>query len=323
MKKFSSTTRGSSRRTSQIKKRIGIAILVGVVLLVLIWVTPRALGAIASLIFTPIQSAKLWLSESTSNLPTYLRDRNELIEENLSLKEELALDGGNDRSIHLLKKENEELRALLGEESEQRLLAAIIGRPNALPYDVLVIDRGANEGVVKDAPVYIGDNRVIGLVTKVFAESAVIELVTTPGFVTSVFVVGPDIYTNAVGVGGGQLRVGVPQGINLNVGDPVILPAVKSGVYGEINHIDSLPTQPEQYGYVSTDIPIQSLRYVAVGSVPVRSISFEEAETIVAEGLTELFKVPVPEGVLISTQHSSSTASTSAEQATTSEESDI
>ncbi len=313
MKKFSSTTRVNSRRTSPIKKRIGLIVIIGLLALFLLWVVPKAFAQVAAIIFVPIEVTRTWLFESSGSLPQYLRDRATLIEENETLKEQLALDNSSDRYAELMRQENEELRALLGGTSEERILASIIGRPNALPYDVLVIDRGSNDGIALDAPVFIADNRVIGIVSKVFAKSAIIELVTTPNLVSSVFVVGPDIFTNAVGMGGGQLRIGVPQGIALTIGDAVILPAVQSGVFGSINHIESLPTRPEQYAYVSTDIPLQSLRFVSVARTPLQSVSFEEAQAVVNDGLSTLFSVPVPEGVLVlpgSTSTATSTATT-------------
>ncbi len=320
MKKFSSTTRVSSRRTSQTKKRIGLLLIVGLLSVFLWWLIPQALATISSLVMVPIQSSKTWLFESSGNLPQYFRDRSALVDENEQLREDLALQGGNDYVTELLQKDNEELRALLGAEDEKRVLAGIIGRPDSLPYDVLVIDRGSNNGLTKNAPVYIGDNRVIGLVSKVFRTSAVVTLLTTPGHMSSVYIIGPDIYTNAVGLGGGQLRVGVPQGIDLEIGNSVILPSVHSQVFGSIEHIESLPTRPEQYGFVSTDIPLQSLRHVAVGSAPLEDVSFEDAQEIVAETLSSLFTVPVPEGVLVVPEVATSTATTTETIATTSSE---
>lgn len=323
MKKYSSITRVNSRRTSPIKKRIGAILIVGCIAALLVFIAPRLLAGVASVVAAPVQKTKTWLAESSGNLPLYFRDRQELIEENLSLQEKLAVWHGKEHSLELLERENDKLRSLLGEFGEKRVVAGIIGRPNALPYDVIVIDKGSTDGVILDAPVYIGDDRVIGIVQKVFADSAVVELITTPGFSTSVFVIGPDIYTTAVGLGGGQLRIGVPQGIPLAQGDPVVIPSVRSGIYGTISHIESLPTRPEQYGYVSTDIPLQSLRLVAVGSAPMRSVSFEEAQEIVAEQVDRYFTVPVPEGVLVVTGLASSSASTTDTEVSTTTNADM
>lgn len=311
MKRYSSITRGSSRRTSLNKKRIGVVVLLSVFLILLIWFVPFVFGFFASLVIAPIQATHTWLYESSSNLPFYLRDRSALIEENIELRQSLAVADGSEHQVRMLRKENEELRTLLGGREEERLMAGVIGRPSTLPYDVLVIDQGSLAGVEVDAPVYIGDDRVIGQVVTVFPQSSIVALVTSPGFESSVYIEGPDIYTNAIGMGGGQLRVGVPQGIKLTEGDQVILPAVAPGLFGTINHVESSPTGPEQFGFVSTDVPLQSLHYVAVGKSRIVPVSFEEAQEHVESSLTRLFTVPVPEGILVVTEPASTTATSS------------
>ncbi len=310
MKKFSSITRVSSRRTSRSKQLAlfgGVALLVGglLVLVPIIFIT------LASLIFTPIANVKTWLFESSSSFPQFFRDRTTLIGEVERLRSELAGVGGNRFTIDTLKQENDELRRLLGYEGETRILAGIIGRPSQLPYDVLMLDRGSSDGIVEGAPVFISDSTIIGLVRKVTNNSSIVELITTPNFETTVFIIGPDIFTTAVGIGGGQLRVGVPQGILLQEGDLVVIPSVTSGVYGAVTHVDSQPTQPEQYGYVSTHIPIASMRLVSVGSTPVTPVTFAEAQAILAGQRAALLSVPVPEEVLIVASSSATSTSTS------------
>ena len=89
------------------------------------------------------------------------------------------------------------------------------------------------------------------------------------------------IFARAVGEGGGVLRVGVPQGIQLTVGDPVIVPASETGIYGTISYIESDPSNPEQYGYVTQAQALSSLRTVLVARTPAPTLSRREAEEIV------------------------------------------
>ncbi len=284
-----------------------------VVLAGIVMVAPIMVATLAALIFTPIAAGKTWLFESTSSFPQFFRDRSALVSEINTLHSDLAAAGGNRFTIDALARENEELRRLLGDEGETRILAGIIGRPSALPYDTLMLDRGSKDGIVVDAPVFIGDNTIIGIVRYVAADSSVVELITTPGFETTVFIIGPDIFTHASGIGGGQMRVGVPQGIALTEGDLVVIPSITSGVYGAITHVESAPTQPEQYGYVSTHIPIASMRLVAVGSTPVTPVSFEEAQEILAAEREALLMISVPDDVLIGIEEEASETETELE----------
>ena len=302
--------KANSRRTLRSKRlvlfSVGALALFGGVLMV-----PFIFATLASLIFTPIAATKTWLFESSASFPQFFRDRAALVEEIASLKGELAASGGNRFTIDALSLENDELRRLLGYEGETRILAGIIGRPNVLPYDVLMLDRGSQDGIKEGAPVFISDSTIIGIIRSVTSDSSIVELISTPGFETTVFIIGPDIFTNAIGIGGGQLRVGVPQGIKITEGDLVVIPSVTSGVYGAITHIESEPSQPEQYGFVSTDIPLSGMRLVSVGSTPVSPVSFEEAQAILMKEREALLKVPVPEGVLVIASTTATSTATS------------
>jgi len=311
MKKFSSITRVNSRHTSRDKK-IKKIVFGGAIALLLLFFLPRFAAFVASVVMTPVHAVQTYMAVSADSFPRFIRDRAVIINEINALKSVQSARSGDRLTAQLLYDENEQLRRLLGEEGEARIVAGVIGRPNAMPYDVLVLDKGSDDNVVEGAPVFIGDNAVIGIVGKVFEKSSVVELVTTPGFTVSVYIIGPNIYTNAKGIGGGQLRVGVPQGIKLQVGNLVILPGVDSGIYGSISVVESIATQPEQYGYVSPEVPLAGLRLVSVGALPLKPVTFEEAQAIVANIKKTVFEVPVPENILITTDTASTTASSTA-----------
>lgn len=298
----------NSYRTSRNKKIFKVVTL-GVGLFAFLMLMPAVALWLAALVLTPIAQTKTWLTESTSSFPLFFRDRSDLINQIHTLESALAGAGGNRFTIDSLLKENDDLRSLLSYTGEERILAGIIGRPNQLPYDVLMLDRGSEDGVTEGAPVYINDSTVIGLVRAVTPYSSVVELITTPGFETTVYIIGPDIYTTAVGNGGGQLRVGVPQGIELTVGDLVVIPSVTSGVYGAITYIETSPTQPEQFGYVTTTIPLSSMRLVSIGKTPVQPVTFEEAQAMVATQKERLLVVPVPDTILVDLDSASTSAS--------------
>jgi rod shape-determining protein MreC len=73
--------------------------------------------------------------------------------------------------------------------------ASVIGRPASAFQQTLVISRGSDDGVEKDAPVVTGRG-LVGLVTRVFAHSARVTLLTDE----SISVPARDVKTNAGGV---------------------------------------------------------------------------------------------------------------------------
>lgn len=307
MQKSSLIKKANSRRTSATKKIIFIvcALILGAGLLLVVPFFVRSLVTIA---WYPFDMMRIWVAESGSSFPMYIKERGKLIEELEALKIKIATEQGTDSTIKKLQIENTELRNLAGALPEARVLARVIGRPNTLPYDVLMLDRGSNHGVLLHAPVFLGADQVIGFVSKVTEKTSLVTLVTTAGYTSSAYVIGPNIYTFAEGMGGGILRVRVPQGILLRTGDLVLLPAIDSGLYGTINYIETSVTQPEQYGFVSTSIPIQSLYYVSVGREAVVTQSYEQAEVLIDATVANLFKVTLPEGVLVTPENSASSS---------------
>jgi cell shape-determining protein MreC len=320
MKNYLSTKRGSSRRTWL--PRGFVLTFVGVMVIVILsYIVPKLVFSLVSLVVYPFDTARTWVLESNSSLPYYLRDRHALITDIEAQKQSLAMCGSSENTLTKLRVENEQFRQLCGAVPEERIIARVVGRPPQMPYDIIMLDRGSSHGVIENSPVYAGSDQVLGYVSRVYDKTALVTLVSTAGFKSMAYIIGPNIYTYAEGVGGGMLRVVVPQGLPLAVEDTVILPAIDSGVYGRIASIETSPTQPEQYGYVPMSQNLQSLQYVSVGRSPIVPHSYDEAEKLVAEMKTELFKVALPEGVLVTPQGTtssttlatSSTASSSTE----------
>ena len=161
-----------------------------------------------------------------------------------------------------------------------------------MPYDLLQIDRGTRHGIEVGAPVFIGSDIVIGLVAHTAANYSFVELITTPDFKATAFISGPDAVVTLEGLGGGVARVLVPQGIPLSIGDIVHLPSIEPGVFGRISFIESEPTQPQQFGYITPDIPISGLHRVAVGQLSQISQSADVIDERIIEFIRNKLVVP-------------------------------
>ena len=282
------------RQTSNIKGRILIATAV-FILAVLFWrFFPTPGEFISETIFRPLLQGETALN-------------------NLVRGESQPLSDEESNELDYLRAENASLREVLGQSDEPRIAAGVIGRPSALPYDVLMIDKGSDDGIKVDTPIYIGNDTVIGFVAETYQNSSLVALLSTPGFASTAYIFGPNIYTTAVGIGGGVTRIHVPQGITLNIGDLVVLPSVSPGIYGTVSAIDSVPERAEQYGYLTTDKPISSLKVVAVGTRPLSVMEFDEARAVIEETRREFLSIGVPAEFLIEAQSSTSSATSTEE----------
>ena len=145
MLKSSLIKKANSRRTSPTKKIVYL--LLGVFLCGgLLFMAPFFVRSIVTVAWYPFDMMRIWVAESGSSLPLYIRERSVLIDELEALKIKIATEQGTESTIKKLQVENTELRNLAGALPEPRVLARVIGRPNTLPYDLLMLDRGSTHG---------------------------------------------------------------------------------------------------------------------------------------------------------------------------------
>lgn len=263
---YSSTTKGSYRHNSAKRQhRLWLGFIVALFVLGLTF--PWLISGVATVVLYPFHATSVWVKTSEGIFPSYLRSKGALVAEVESLKIQLASEVGTQLSIGRLLEENMQLRAMAkAGAAEDRFVARVISRPGTLSYDVLQIDKGSMDGVVVGAPVYTGIDTVIGIVVQVAETYAFVDLFTSPGFLSTAFIFGPNVFSPIEGMGGGVARVKLPQGVPLAIGQLVILPGVSTGIYGEIIGVQNEPTQPEQYGYITSPVSISSLLYVSVGT---------------------------------------------------------
>lgn len=276
MKMYSSTTKANYRQNSRSHRRTWFLVLVGLVAVG--YISPWLISTVSSVILYPFHSATLWIKTSEGALPTYLRSKSALEAEIETLRAAATTGVGTQLSISRLLEENMQLRAMAkAGATENRLVARVLARPGQLSYDLLQIDKGKKDGVVVGAPVYTGLDTVVGVVVHAADTYAFIDLFTSPGFKSTAYIFGPNVFSPIEGMGGGIARVKLPQGVPIREGQLVILPGVSSGIYGEIVSVQNEPTQPEQYGYITSPLAMNSLLYVSVG---LQSIELRAAEDI-------------------------------------------
>lgn len=312
MKRFSSKTKTHFRRRSTSGERIRRGLVLLVVVLVLSVIFSRIFGMVAAYVASPFGTFSSFIANVTAPIPAFFKERATLQSNIDELTRELEATRLSQGSVRALEEENAELRALLRAEDDERIAAGVLRRPVDTPYDTLFIDRGSSDGILVGAPVFATKDHIIGSISAVYETSALVTLTTAPGHVSTAYIYGPDIYTEALGQGGGVLRVSVPQGVGIAVGDVVVLPSVYPGVFGTITHITAHESSPEQYGYVTNEIPQSALRVVAVGTRSLEPSSFEAVRENVERMYEDLFVVPVPADILVSTSSATSSATTTA-----------
>ncbi len=197
------------------------------------------------------------------------------LQEKESLKRELEEARRNLVSWDLLLSENRELRALLNRtEEENRVLATVIGRPNASLYDTVIIDVGKIHNI-SPGNLIVAQSVVIGAVKEVFDKTSLVFLFSSPGEEIDLVVVssslreenGEDeqgvVALRAEGLGGGSFRSRVPEGMELFEGDLAVLPGLQSRVLGVLTDVVKSPSSPRTVLFRSP-VNMQTLRFVEV-----------------------------------------------------------
>ncbi len=300
MKRYSSTTKANYHHTSRKSQRLWLGVAAIIIVIGLLF--PWFISVVSSVVLYPFHATSTWIKTSDGMFPLYLRSRSELVREVETLRTELATTAGTQLSIRRLMEENIQLRGMANAASsddDTRLVARVLARPGLLSYDLLQIDRGSRDGVKVGAPVYTGVDSVLGIVVQVYETYAFVDLFTSPGFESTAFIFGPNVFSPIEGIGGGVARVRLPQGVSIREGQLVILPGVSSGVYGEIARVENEPTQPEQYGYITPPLAINNLLYVSVGQNPVEERSNTEIDEALRAMLRESMRLSTTSVMLL------------------------
>lgn len=304
--------RARSSRNSKLKKTFYSAAVFAVII-VIGMLLPRMFGFVSSVVLTPVHHVNQWFQTSDQMIPVLLRDRSELLDEIKTLESKLLEASGLSLTTLRLEDENTRLRNLLGMDSEPRIGARVIAHPNTLPYDLIQVDQGSRAGVNLNTLVYAGKDKLIGIVSFVALDYSLITLFTSPGAEMTGFISGPDVTATVEGVGGGVARVRVPQGVPITVGDLVYVPSVQPGVFGQIDYIENRPSQPEQFGYITSQVSINSLHEVAISENSFEPASVEavfEGRSII---ISDLLRAEGANTVSFETLLASSTATTTDE----------
>ncbi len=283
------------------RRRIARAFLTAVVVIGVGLLLPAIFTFAGRIVMYPVHATQQWFHESQARLPMFLKSQNDLVNQITDLESKLAAAESTDLTQRRLYEENLWFRELLSSDGSKRIAAAVVARPNEMPYDLLQIDRGEADGIKIGAPVYIGADNVVGVVSQLAPHYAFVELFTTPGFTATTFISGANVVATLEGYGGGVARVKVPQGVALKVGNLVHVPSIEPGVFGRIEYLENKPSQPDQYGYITLQKPIANINYVSVATETVTPVAPAVIEERISRILKDAFVIDVSKLNLAST----------------------
>ncbi len=171
---------------------------------------------------TPFWRTETWVGARVSAVRDFFSFRSSLVSENTRLREELAALE-LETAARFGGAESGDWPEILGRRAEAGGIAAtILARPPQVPYDMVVIDAGSNDGVTEGARVFMPEGPALGSVIQVYSSSAKAKFYSTPGEKTSAVLERHDIPVTLEGAGGGNFKVVVPREIEAQTGDRIL-----------------------------------------------------------------------------------------------------
>lgn len=176
-----------------------------------------------------------------------LKSKRSLVEENIKLKEQLVELQPSTYLINTLKTENSELKALLNRDiPDTAILASVLVKPSVSLYDTLIVDVGEDQGISEGDLVLVHGDFVIGNIAEVYRKTALVTLFSSEGREMDVTLGSEHLLVKALGRGGGNFETRLPRGVEVIIGDIVVLPNISTQIFGVVERIIVTPADQFQ-----------------------------------------------------------------------------
>lgn len=226
----------------------------------------------AHTIGTPLWYLKDVLVGIASHTRATLQNTTTLVLERESLQAEVSRLQRENQYARMLLRENERLRTLLGTGTahDGRIPTAILHAQEVSPYDTFVIDVGADDGVREGMLVTTAEASVLGVVSRVVAETSIVRALTAPGMVTDTLLMGDAIIPlQVVGMGAGTMVGALPRDTQVGEGVLVTLPGASALPLGIVVSVRADSEDAYQQIFVAPLENTQHVRYAVVQTMEV------------------------------------------------------
>ncbi len=216
-------------------------------------------------IFSPLWKGENAVAVGFRNLATFFKSKNALIEENQILRDKLASNELSNLSLQTVGEAENSLLMNFGRTSTNKfVVSSVLVHPPQTPYDSLIIDAGAVDGVSLDAVVSLPEGPKIGTITEVFNKSARVKLYSSNGEKTNAVLERFGVPVTLVGRGGGNFEIALPRDVAVEVGDKIISGNLTPMMMGIVGDVEMKPTDSFKKIMVRSVANIYTMRFVVI-----------------------------------------------------------
>lgn len=226
---------------------------------------PSVLTQFLFRISAPVVHSWKGITAWTAKMTGAFESKQGLLDENQTLAQALARAEEKLLTFSVLQADNQKLQALYGRfDQGKSVIAAVLLSPPLSPYDTLVLDAGAREGVSLGALVRSINGSPIGNITEVFKDFSRLSLFSSPGTETAVRIGEKGVQGKAIGMGGGEFQISLPREFQVARGDPIVFPGISPLPFGVVQTVEFQETDYLQTVSFISPVNIHGIAYVLV-----------------------------------------------------------
>ena len=144
------------------------------------------------------------------------------------------------------------------------IIAGIVARPPASPYDTLVLSAGSAEGVTLGMEAFGAGGVPLGVVSSVLANFSRVTLFSAPNMTVNGWVGRTNVPIIISGAGAGALNASVTRSAGIAAGDIVFAPGPGMLPIGVVTRIDGDPASPSVILRIMPILNVFSIAWVVV-----------------------------------------------------------
>ncbi len=214
---------------------------------------------------SPLWRGENRLSRSLAHIGDIFKTNSTLRKENAALEEKVSSLELAVSASALLASENERLLSLLGRTVDAGgVTAAVLTHPPQSPYDLIVVDAGAQEGIVAGSKAYLPEGPEVGAVTQVFPGFSRVKLLSTAGEKTQAVLERSEIPVELEGRGGGNFKIVLPRETEVQIGDRILSGSLHPHLVATVEEVNLEPTDSFKEVLAASPANIFSVRFLII-----------------------------------------------------------
>lgn len=218
-------------------KKIVVVIFMTTILFFIFYFLSGSLTSPVSKIIIPISRISKSIKKNISLGLQLFEPKSSLISENKSLKENVAELKSKIFDSEMILNDNAVFREKLGFISVDYILANVLLMPPMMPFDTILIDKGAFDNVSVGATVLVSEKTALGYVEEVYKNSSRIRMYSSSEVKTSAVFLKDGTLVELMGLGGGNFLLETPIGFDIEEGDFFLIPGADRLVLARVGSV--------------------------------------------------------------------------------------